>query len=240
MRSAFFRARDSGALDDDSRPGLRRAASATGSAEELVDTGIQRLLGDLDELPHPVLGYRLARAAEPLGDAGRTGAVGQIRLQRHSPISSLVLTFGCKFACPYCPIPAYNQRQHRVKSGERIAEEMWRLNKEYGLRYFFGADDNFFNAQDTDAGHRRDAGARASSTASRWPPERPLGHRGHGSRHAPDEGAPAARLRKSGLPRAVARRRGHDRDAGQEGSERRQDHRGVSSCCATPASARCR
>ena len=22
---------------------------------------------------------------------------------------------------------------------------MWRLNKEYGLRYFFGADDNFFN-----------------------------------------------------------------------------------------------
>ena len=62
-----------------------------------------------------------------------------------SPISSLVLTFGCKFACPYCPIPAYNQRQHRVKSGERIAEEMCRLNKEYGLRYFFGADDNFFN-----------------------------------------------------------------------------------------------
>ena len=32
-----------------------------------------------------------------------------------------------------------------MKSGERIAEEMWRLNKEYGLRYFFGADDNFFN-----------------------------------------------------------------------------------------------
>ena len=22
---------------------------------------------------------------------------------------------------------------------------MWRLNQEYGLRYFFGADDNFFN-----------------------------------------------------------------------------------------------
>src|SRR5205085_965290 len=27
----------------------------------------------------------------------------------------------------------------------RMAEEMWRLNKAYGLRYFFGADDNFFN-----------------------------------------------------------------------------------------------
>jgi radical SAM superfamily enzyme YgiQ (UPF0313 family) len=57
------------------------------------------------------------------------------------------MTFGCKFACPYCPIPAYNQRQHRVKSGQRIAEEMWRLNHEYGLRYFFGVDDNFFNSK---------------------------------------------------------------------------------------------
>src|SRR5438477_12126315 len=62
-----------------------------------------------------------------------------------SPIGSLVLTFGCKFNCLYCPIPAYNQRQYRVKSGQRIAEEMWRLNKEFGLRYFFGVDDNFFN-----------------------------------------------------------------------------------------------
>ena len=55
------------------------------------------------------------------------------------------MTFGCKFACNYCPIPAYNQRQHRLKSAGRIADEMWRLNKEYGIRYFFGTDDNFFN-----------------------------------------------------------------------------------------------
>ena len=46
-------------------------------------------------------------------------------MQQRSPIGSLVLTFGCKFACPYCPIPAYNQRQYRVKSGERIADEMF-------------------------------------------------------------------------------------------------------------------
>jgi len=52
---------------------------------------------------------------------------------------------GCKFPCQYCPIPAYNQRQHRLKSGGRIAEDMWRLNEAYGIRHFFGADDNFFN-----------------------------------------------------------------------------------------------
>jgi hypothetical protein len=66
-------------------------------------------------------------------------------VRKLTPISSIVLTFGCKFACQYCPIPAYNQRQHRLKSGNRIAAEMWQLNKEFGLRYFFGADDNFFN-----------------------------------------------------------------------------------------------
>ena len=143
MRSAFVRARDSGALDD--VPGLVYSrGSRNGVPEELIDTGMQRLVGDLDELPHPVLGYRLL---EPPGRhatlSGRALPIDQVA--KKSPISSLVLTFGCKFNCPYCPIPAYNQRQYRIKSGERIAEEMWRLNKEYGFRYFFGADDNFFN-----------------------------------------------------------------------------------------------
>lgn len=143
MLSAFVRARDSRALDE--VPGLVYSRGGRdGVPEELVDTGIQRLVGDLDELPHPVLGYRLI---EPPGRhatlSARAMPVGEVR--ERSPASSLVLTFGCKFACPYCPIPAYNQRQYRVKSGERIADEMFRLNNEYGLRFFFGADDNFFN-----------------------------------------------------------------------------------------------
>ena len=143
MRSAFIRARDSRALD--AVPGLVYSRSGkSGVPEELVDTGIQRLVGDLDELPHPVLGYRLM---EPPGRHATlsTRAMPVDEVQKRSPIGSLVLTFGCKFACPYCPIPAYNQRQYRVKSGERIADEMFRLNQEYGLRFFFGADDNFFN-----------------------------------------------------------------------------------------------
>ena len=58
LRSAFLRARDSGAGRNPGA-GLRPVIAPGGPAEELVDTGIQRLLGDLDELPHPVLGYRL-------------------------------------------------------------------------------------------------------------------------------------------------------------------------------------
>lgn len=143
MRSAFLRARDAGALDGVAGLVYPRG-TRDGVAEELVNTGVQRLVGDLDEVPSPVLGYRLLEAPGR-GETLASRALEPNRVRRHSPISSLVLTFGCKFACPYCPIPAYNQRQHRLKSGERIAEDMWRLNREFGLRYFFGVDDNFFN-----------------------------------------------------------------------------------------------
>ncbi len=143
VREAFFRARNSGLLDD--IPGLvYPIVDDRGRVAELVDTGVQRLVGDLDELPHPALGFRLL---EP--PSRRTTlaprAVPAARVGRLSPIASLVLTFGCKFNCPYCPIPAYNQRQHRVKSGARVADEFRRLHDEFNIRYYFGADDNFFN-----------------------------------------------------------------------------------------------
>lgn len=146
LRTTFIRARNSGLLDD--IPGLVYPGStADGVAEELVDTGVQRLVGDLDELPDSVLGYQLLEPPSRQATlAWQPLSAGKIR--RMSPIGSLIMTFGCKFACPYCPIPAYNQRQFRVKSGARIAEEMYRLNQAYGLRYFFGTDDNFFNNED--------------------------------------------------------------------------------------------
>ncbi|MGC9455220.1 MAG: B12-binding domain-containing radical SAM protein [Phycisphaerae bacterium] len=146
MRSAFLRARDSGALDG--IPGLVYSRGRRdGVAEELVDTGIQRLAGDLDEQPHPVWGYRLL---EPPGSAETLASrpIPPERISKHAVVGSLVLTLGCKFACPYCPIPAYNQRQYRTKSGERIADEMEQLYRRYHIRFFFGADDNFFNDKD--------------------------------------------------------------------------------------------
>ena len=144
LRSTFARARDSGALDG--IPGLvySRSSTSNGPVEELVDTGIQRLLGDLDELPHAVLGYQL------LEPPGRNAALALHplpagRVRKHCLVSSVVLTVGCKFRCAYCPIPAYNQRQHRVKSGERVADEIEQIASAYGIINFFGTDDNFFN-----------------------------------------------------------------------------------------------
>lgn len=143
MRSVFVRARDSGALE--CIPGLVYAKTSSGGiAEELIDTGIQRLLGDLDELPNSVHGYRLLEAPSKESKLA-SKALPENRVRKYCPLSSIVLTFGCKFRCPYCPIPAYNQRQHRTKSGERIADEMEQIANTFGIRYFFGTDDNFFN-----------------------------------------------------------------------------------------------
>lgn len=143
LRTTFIRAKNSGLLDD--IPGLvYPRGQVDGAAEELVDTGVQRLVGDLDELPDSVPGYQMLEAPSRRPTlASRPLPAGKVR--RTTPIASVVLTYGCKFACPYCPIPAYNQRQHRVKSGARVAEEMHQLYHAYGLRYFFGTDDNFFN-----------------------------------------------------------------------------------------------
>lgn len=144
MRSVFIRARDCGALDE--IPGLVYSKSSTpdGPAEELVDTGIQQLLGNLDELPSPVIGYSLL---EPPSKSATLGQhpIPANRVRKHCLVSSIVLTVGCKFRCAYCPIPAYNQRTHRVKSGERIADEIGAIASTYNITNFFGADDNFFN-----------------------------------------------------------------------------------------------
>lgn len=103
LRETFLCARDSGLLD--AILGLVYArTNASGAAEQLIDTGIQRLLAGLDELPHPALEYRLL---EPPGREPTLSpqALPPSQVRRYSPIASLVLTFGCKFNCPYCPIP---------------------------------------------------------------------------------------------------------------------------------------
>ena len=147
LRTTFLRERDAGTLDG--IPGIVYGLSSRreGPTEELVDTGIQRLVGDLDELPHPVLGYQLLEPPSRGATLG-TAALAPREVRRHCKVASIVLTIGCKFRCSYCPIPAYNQRTHRVKSGERIADEMEEISRTYGINFFFGTDDNFFNSTD--------------------------------------------------------------------------------------------
>lgn len=147
IRQAFLRARDTGALED--VPGLVYRIDPPGGREaHLVDTGIQRLVQYLDELPVPIAAFermepphkRETLSARPMSarDVGR-----------RARIISLIMTQGCKFRCSYCPIPAYNQNSFRFKSGERLGDEMLALHERFGFKNFFGTDDNFLNRRDT-------------------------------------------------------------------------------------------
>ncbi len=146
-RDAFQDARLQGRLKR--VPGLVYLSPDAPACEPVaVNTGVQRLLRDLDELPMPDAGYRLIEpphrrrtlSAEPCS-ATRVGRI--------STIASVIPTQGCRFNCCYCPIPAVNQRTWRHKSPQRLAAEIAHIYENFGITSFFGTDDNFFNDRTT-------------------------------------------------------------------------------------------
>ncbi len=146
-RTAFQLARDCGDLDD--VPGLVfMDPKSTPKQPQAINTGVQQLLQDLDELPMPDAGYRLLEAPHRRSTLAAqpcpANKVGKISL-----ISSVISTHGCKFNCGYCPIPAVNQRTWRHKSPQRLADEIKHIYENFGIVEFFSTDDNFFNSRDT-------------------------------------------------------------------------------------------
>jgi radical SAM superfamily enzyme YgiQ (UPF0313 family) len=147
LRQGFDRARREGLLEN--VPGLvYRQPDSPVNQPVLVHTGVQRLLRDLDELPHPLTGYALLERSHR-GRTLKARPMPLARLRRRSTYASLVVTHGCKFNCEYCPIPAYNQRTWRIKSPDRFVREMRDIYAETGIRNYFGTDDNFFNSRST-------------------------------------------------------------------------------------------
>jgi radical SAM superfamily enzyme YgiQ (UPF0313 family) len=147
LRKTFHRLRRSGLLDD--IPGLVfREGDENAPLDRLINTGIQRLVQDLDELPHPLLGLQLLEPPHRRRSLSRQ-AIPLEKLHRYATIISLVTTHGCKFHCPYCPIPAYNQFTFRFKSPEALRDEIAAMAERTGISKYFGTDDNFFNNRDT-------------------------------------------------------------------------------------------
>jgi radical SAM superfamily enzyme YgiQ (UPF0313 family) len=147
MRATFERARRSGALAG--VPGLvYLAPGSTFDAPVLTDTGLQRLVQCFDEYPEETVALGLLEPPHR-GSGLAKAALPARKVRRYSPGLSVVFTQGCKFNCPYCPIPALNQRSWRYRSPERSARELRTLHERFGLRFYFGADDNFFNHRQT-------------------------------------------------------------------------------------------
>jgi radical SAM superfamily enzyme YgiQ (UPF0313 family) len=146
-RKTFHRLRRSGLLDD--IPGLvYREGDDKESAGRLINTGVQRMVQDLDELPHPVVSLGLLEPPHRRRSLSRQ-PLPPHKLHRYAGMISVVTTHGCKFHCPYCPIPAYNQFTFRTKSSERLRDEFRVLAETTGINAFFGTDDNFFNNRET-------------------------------------------------------------------------------------------
>ena len=142
MRQAFERAKRENALLD--LAGLVYRVDDGGSQIELLSTGKQLLLRDLDELPDSLLGYTVL---EPFHKNSHMAAKAMPvdEIHKYAAILPLLPTQGCRFGCPYCPIPDNNHRSFRHKSPERLRWEIQRLAEQLNVTRFFGVDDNMFN-----------------------------------------------------------------------------------------------
>jgi radical SAM superfamily enzyme YgiQ (UPF0313 family) len=147
IRRAFERARHAGALN--AVPGLVYQDPRTTLQEPvLIDTGLQRLVQHLDELPDEVLGLSVLETPHR-GPGLMPKALPDNKVSRYSPIASLLITQGCKFNCSYCPIPALNQKTWRYRSPENLVRQFRMVRERYNIKYYFGADDNFMNRRQT-------------------------------------------------------------------------------------------
>ena len=147
LRKTFHRLRRSGLLDD--IPGLVFCeGDEKAPLVRLINTGIQRMVQDLDELPHPLTSLELLEPPHARRSLSRR-PLPVDKIHRHAGMISLVTTHGCKFHCNYCPIPAYNQFTFRYKDPERLRDEITVLTEQTAIHAFFGTDDNFFNNRET-------------------------------------------------------------------------------------------
>ncbi len=146
-RDAYENARLAGTLAK--VPGLVYLSPDASSCEPVaVNTGVQRLLRDLDELPMPDAGYRMIEPPHRRRELSVRPCPAE-RIGKLSTIASVISTQGCRFNCPYCSIPAANQRTWRHKSPERLAAEIAHIHMDFGITHFFSTDDNFFNDRQT-------------------------------------------------------------------------------------------
>jgi hypothetical protein len=153
-RETFERARHADTLRD--IPGLVfLAPNAPASRPFAINTGVQQLVRDFDELPMPDAGYRVL---EPPHRRQRLSEhpVPAKKVWYYTPVASLLVTQGCRFNCSFCPIPGANQRTRRHKSPKRFAAEIKHLHETFGIKGFFGTDDNFFNDRDVVVGMMRE------------------------------------------------------------------------------------
>ncbi len=101
-----------------------KATAGDGIAEELVGHWHPATPRKPRRTPPPRPRLQTPRSPQPLLPPRVTNPSPPTASANTPPSPPSFSPSAAEFNCPYCPIPAYNQRWHRLKSGERIADEM--------------------------------------------------------------------------------------------------------------------
>ena len=217
--------------------------SAKGDEKEplgrLINTGIQRLVQDLDELPHPIDGLGLLEPPHRRRTPVERGRCRSTRLHRYAGMISRGDDARLQVPLPVLPDP-------RVQPVHLPLEEPRAARATRCSRWPSGPASTPSSAPTTTSST---TARRSRRSSRRWPRARfdgkpfrdidLLRHRGDRVRRLQEPGPPAAVPR--GRPAGhLVRHRGHDRRAGQEGPEPGEDDGRCSSSSTGSASARCR
>ncbi len=111
--------------------------------EVLIDTGTQKLLKELEDLPNPLIGLSLVEPRHNRETLCKN-PIPLNKIKKNAPVVSLVTSHGCVEKCSFCPIPSYNQRSIRAKSANKLVDEIMDIVQETGITSFFGTDDSAF------------------------------------------------------------------------------------------------
>ncbi len=111
--------------------------------EVLINTGTQKLLKELGDLPNPLIGLSLVEPKHNKETLGKK-PIPLNKIKKYAPVMSLVTSHGCVEKCSFCPIPSYNQRSIRTKSVDKLVNEIIGIVQETGITDFFGTDDSAF------------------------------------------------------------------------------------------------
>jgi anaerobic magnesium-protoporphyrin IX monomethyl ester cyclase len=94
----------------------------------VVDGGVAEPVADLDALPLPARDLLPMRAYRcPDSDA----------------FSTLLAMRGCPYPCAYCAVPFTSGKRMRYRDPRAVAEEMDRVARDFGVRFFSFIDDTF-------------------------------------------------------------------------------------------------
>jgi len=98
----------------------------------VLSTQNRPLNADLDSLPLP------SRHLIPIGKYGP-----QIDIYSRLPWTNMLTSRGCPYNCIFCASRRVSGHKYRVRSAEKVVEEINVLIRDYGIRNIGMADDNF-------------------------------------------------------------------------------------------------